>query len=177
MFGEKFEDENDDKLFSSFLCQNDMSTQKKDQSHFTLGKSEAKSKINDVTKNILSEFDKSYDVDKVIKIQARYRQHLAQVKFKEYKQRRYISMQQCALASNKQKIVALRVISKIWILFKEARRMVANCKYLQDNNKDTTEEPYHFLCQDMKDLKYIESQFRKGLFRKVREYLKTTPYE
>jgi hypothetical protein len=75
----------------------------------------------EITKNIMSEFDKGYDVKKVIFIQSKYRQKVAKQKFKELKQRSYVSAQQKSLSSNKKKVLALRVISNTWLLYREAR--------------------------------------------------------
>ena len=69
----------------------------------------------------MGEFDKDYDIKSIIKLQSIFRQKLAEHKLKELRQRSYISAQQKSLSSNKKKIIALRVISKIWILYKEAK--------------------------------------------------------
>jgi len=113
-------------------------------------------------------------------------------KLKEMRQKSYISQQQKSLSSNKKKIIALRVISKVWILYHEAKIAAKKCTYsnnfknlsessnklnFEENNNENREEPYHNLCQSMKDLKYIEDQFRKRVFKDVREYLKTIQYE
>jgi hypothetical protein len=99
---------------------NEISTGKKENPKANTIKN-IKNDKEEITKNIMSEFDKGYDVKKVIRIQSKYRQKVAKQKYKEMKQRSYVSAQQKSLSSNKKKVLALRVISNTWLLYREAR--------------------------------------------------------
>lgn len=59
----------------------------------------------------------------IIKIQSKCRQFLAVKRVEELKKRQFISEKQKKLENNKAKVEALRVISQMWVLFREARRM------------------------------------------------------
>ncbi|CAI2386030.1 unnamed protein product [Moneuplotes crassus] len=162
--------------FSSFLCSNEISTQKKER---PIANNKIAKPIfeEEVSKNILPEFDQDYDIEKIIKLQSLFRQILAERKLKEMKQRSYIIKQQRSLSSNKRKIIALRTITHVWLMYKEAKIAAQKCTYLDENAKESPEEPYHYYCDTMADLKFIEVQFRQRIFKKTREYLKTIPYE
>ncbi|CAI2385994.1 unnamed protein product [Moneuplotes crassus] len=162
--------------FSNFLCSNEVATPQKE---VLLVKKDPEMQIfkENASKKISPEFDHDYDINKLIKLQSLFRQILAQRKLKEMKQRSNIIQQQRSLTSNKRKIIALRSITRVWLLYKEAKIAAEKCTYLDENAKSGLEEPYHYYCDTMNDLKYIEVQFRQRIFKRAREYLKTIPYE
>ena len=130
-------------------------------------------------KNICSKIQTELksDESKIIKIQSKIRQFLSKKQFKVLKQLKYIKSQQISVSLNKLKLTAWRVISNIYLLHRETKRQVKLCKYLDENNKDKDEQMYYQYWQDIKDINFIEKKFRRWIFRKAREYLKTIPSE
>lgn len=69
----------------------------------------------EISKQIFPELGENHDISKIIKLQSLFRMVLAQRKLVELRRRHSISLQQKSLSSNKQKVIALRVISKFWM--------------------------------------------------------------
>jgi antitoxin component of MazEF toxin-antitoxin module len=173
MFGDRLNSDSTSDLFNNFLCNTELSTQKKEP----IFPPKTTVKSAEITKNILKELELSKEDKIIIKIQTRWRQFLAIRKVEEMRKRKFINERQKKLENNKQKVEALRVISQLWIVFKEAKRMAQAWKYLDEERKEVPDEVYFHHCGEIKYLKLMEGFFRKRLFRKVRVYLKTIPYE
>ena len=184
------ESENEKSLFSNYLCTNEISDKKivNQSLDFDSNKQnlqESQSLMMDYIQMSSAKKDKSTkllemsdkDKSKIIKIQSKYRQVLAKRQLKTLKQINFIKHQQVKISSSKQKMTAWRIITAFYILHREAKRLIKAWKYLQEWHKDLNEEQYYNFCNNMRELKFIERKFRKSIFKKVREYLKTIPYQ
>lgn len=184
------ESENEKSLFSNYLCTNEISDKKivNQSLDFDSNKQnlqESQSLMMDYIQMSSAKKDKSTkllemsdkDKSKVIKIQSKYRQVLAKRQLKTLKQINFIKHQQVKISSSKQKVTAWKIITAFYILHREAKRLIKAWKYLQEWHKDLNEEQYYNFCNNIRELNFIERKFRKSIFKKVREYLKTIPYQ
>ena len=178
MFGEDNNSDNEDQIFSNFLWNNEIS-EKKDIQQSNIYSSVDYIQMSSAKKNICSKIQYELKTDelKIVKIQSKVRQFLAKKKLRALKQIKYIKNQQINISINKLKLLAWRTITNVYLLYKEAKRLVKLWKYLDENSKDANEPMYYQHCQDLKEMNYIEIKFRRCIFRKVREYLKIIPYE
>lgn len=179
MFGENDTDVDcSNNLFSNFLWNNEISDKKVIDSINGFSSADY-IQMSSAKKNITSKIQLEWQIDeqKIIKIQSKIRQFLAIKIVKALKQLKYIKSQQVNISINKMKLLSWRSITKFYIMHRETNKLVKSCKYLVENNKDTNDPMYYQHWESIKDIYFIERKFRKCLFRKVREYLKTIPYE